>query len=65
MLVKFKGFLIHDEKSDIEIGDKFDATLKAIYFRGKPTLFLKLSSGKELRYTSIARLLREWEFGSH
>ena len=65
MLVKFKGFLIHDEKSAIEIGDIFDATLKAIYFRGKPTLFLKLSSGKELRYTSIARLLQEWEFGSH
>lgn len=65
MLVKFKGFLIHDEKSTIKIGDVYDATLKAIYFRGKPTLFLNLSSGKELRYTSIERLVREWEFGSH
>ena len=65
MLVKFKGFLIHDEKSAIKIGDVYDATLKAIYFRGKPTLFLNLSSGKELRYTSIGRLLREWEFDSN
>lgn len=65
MLVKFKGFLIYDEKSTMKIGDVFDATLKARYFKGKPTLFLNLSSGKKLRYTSIGRLLREWEFDSN